>query len=389
MGRIKTFLCALTPAVVAILSACVTPPAMPPAPEALFDDAAFRPPSLPIDAAAVFALSAPMHRYLETEIRRQVRRKGSPAGLIDALYTIGELRLAYDATRTRNAAQAFEDRAGNCLSLVLMTAAFAKELNFSVAYNSADREEIWGRTGDLLVRSGHVNITLGGPLAEASTRQFERKLTVDFLPQEQLPRLRTHEIGEQTVVAMYMNNRAVEALLDGGIDDAYGWVHAALVADPSFASSYVTLGVVYLRHGDPARAERALDRVLEREPRNSSALSNLAEVLDSQGRSAAAKAVRQRLAALEPFPPFYFFQQGLAAMDRGDYRAARDLFAREVDRADYEDEFHYWLALADYRLGELGPARRELENAKENSPTRQARQLYAAKLAWLQAQTHP
>jgi tetratricopeptide (TPR) repeat protein len=385
MGRFTTLLCAL--AAVSLLAACATAPG--PKPDALFDDAAFRPPSVPTDAAGVFAISAPMQQYLDTEIRREVNWRSSPAGLIDALYTRGRLQLEYDSTRTRNAAEAFDARAGNCLSLVLMTAAFAKEMHLSITYRTADREEIWGPAGDLLVRSGHVNITIGAIVAGNWTDRMSPSMTVDFLPQRNLASLRTREISEQTVVAMYMNNRAVESLLDGSIDDAYSWTRAAILADPTFTSSYVTLGVVYLRHGDLARAETALNRVLERAPRNTSALSNLAEVLDREGRGAAADVVRSRLTALEPIPPFFFYRQGVAAMARGDYRAARDLFAREIKRADYDYELHYWLALADFRLGELGPARREMEQARENSPTGRARDLYAAKLAWLQAQTHP
>ena len=70
-------------------------------------------------------------------------------------------------------------------------------------------------------------------------------------------------------------------------------------------------------------------------------------------------------------------------MQRGDYVAARDLFAKEVARADYYHEFHFWLGLAHYRLGEMELARKELNLAMQNSTTRGDHDLYAAKLAWL------
>ena len=124
--------------------------------------------------------------------------------------------------------------------------------------------------------------------------------------------------------------------------------------------------------------------VLAREPANAQALANRAQVLALLGRDAEAKALRQRLAEVEPYPPYHFYDLGRRAMERGDFKAARALFAREVDRASYQSEFHYWLARADVGLGDMASARKELALALENS-TAGERDLYAAKLAWLQS----
>ena len=75
-----------------------------------------------------------MRRYARTEIAAQANRKGRHRALIDALYSKHQLRLEYDTVITRNASEAFDARAGNCLSLVIMTAAFAKELGLMVEY---------------------------------------------------------------------------------------------------------------------------------------------------------------------------------------------------------------------------------------------------------------
>jgi hypothetical protein len=74
-------------------------------------------------------------------------------------------------------------------------------------------------------------------------------------------------------------------------------------------------------------------------------------------------------------------------MQREDYRAARDLFAKETARGDAAPEVHYWLGVAHYRLGEVAQASRELALAAEASASRSERQLYSAKLRWLRSQT--
>jgi tetratricopeptide (TPR) repeat protein len=368
---------------VVLLGACASaPPA--PSPGVLFEDGAFAPASQPIAAADVFALSDDMRRYLDHELADSLRSKGFERGLVDALYKRSQLKLEYDSKLTRNAAEAFAARSGNCLSLVIMTAAFAKALEVPVTYQSAYADETWSRSGDLYLRSGHVNIALGRRLIDRGTDEA-RQLVIDFLPASDLRGLRTAPISEATVVAMYMNNRAAEALAAGRIDDAYWWSREAMRQAPAFLSSYNTLGVVYLRHGEPAQADRVFAQVLEREPDNLQALSNRAQTLARLGRAPEAAALQRRLASVEPYPPYHFFDLGRAAMEKGDYRAARDLFAREVDRASYNADFQYWLGLAEFRLGDVESARRHLALASENSATRDQRDLYAAKLAWLRA----
>ena len=383
--RILSFL--LLP-VVALLSACAAAPP-PNQPALLLADQLFAAPTERIDTDDVLKLSDAMRRYLLVDIADQIRTKGPQAGLVDALYRRAQLKLEYDAASTKTASEAFDARAGNCLSLVIMTAALAHELKLSVRYQSAYMEEAWSRSGNLLFASGHVNITLGRRMLDAGTMRDLSPWTIDFLPADEIRTLRVRDIDEKTVLAMYANNRAAEALARGRLDDAYAWTAEALRKDPSFMNSYNTLGVIYLRHQNLALAERAFGYVLEREPKNTRALANLAETYARQDRVADADAMRARLAAIEAVPPFHFFNLGLDAARQSDWRTAREFFAREVARADYNHEFHFWLGLADWQLGDVKQASKHLQLAMDNSTTRGEHDLYAAKLAWLQSRQKP
>ncbi len=370
--------------VASLLAGCAAaPPAAPP--DALLADRLFAPPQESVRSDDIFAMSDAMRRYLQVDIARQLRTEGAQEGLVQALQQHAQLKLEYDAARTKNAAATFDSRTGNCLSLVIMTAAFAKELRLPVSYHSAYLEESWSRTGNLLVASGHVNVTIGRRTSDAKTERDRLPMTIDFLPPEEISGLRRKEIDEATVVAMYANNRAAEALADGRLDDAYAWAAESVRRDPAFTLAYNTLGVVYLHHGNLAEAERAFARVLAADAKDTRALANLAETYARQGRGADAEATRRRLAALEPYPPFHFFDLGLEAVRRDDWRTARELFAREVARADANHEFHFWLGVADWRLGDESAALRHLALAMDNSLTRDQHKLYATKLAWLQA----
>lgn len=372
----------------AALAGCATEAVGPPRAD-VFVDAAFKPPATPLDTADPLRLSPAMQRFAETEMAQQIRAKGVRDGLIDALYTKGRLQLDYDSELTRTAAEAFDARRGNCLSLVMMTAAFARHLNLPYRFNSVHLEENWTRNNGIFFVAGHVNISLGRPLSAAARVAVygdPEMLTIDFLPPQQLGRHRSRVVDESTILAMFQNNRAAEALLRGQLDEAYWWARAAVLTDSRWLAAYNTLAVLYRRKGLHAQAEQALRLVLAREPLNVQALSNLVLVLGDLGRREEAQVHAGQLAQMQPVPPYKFFDEGVAAMKAGEFAAARSLFRKEVARAAYVPEFHFWLGLAHYGLGDVNGARGELAKALEHSATAQDRQLYGAKLAWLNEQ---
>jgi Flp pilus assembly protein TadD len=363
-----------------MLGACATTPVTQRTGD-LFRDDLFAAPSERIRVDSVFALSDDMKRYLSGEIASQLRAKGPQRGLIDALYDKSQLKLEYDAEITRNASQTFAARAGNCLSLVIMTAAFAKEIGLPVRYQRVFVDDTWSRSGDMYFASSHVNLTLGiGHIADRILDHDSAALTIDFLQPDSIRGRRMRVIGEETIVAMYLNNRAAESLAHGQVNDAYWWAREAIEHDPRFLSSYNTLGVIYRNHGNLREAEQILKHVLELEPGNTEVMSNLALVFNYQGHVAESKALTRKLEELQPYPPFHFFNLGLAAMRNSDFKAAKDLFAKEVDRDAYYHEFRFWLGAAYLSLGEIDQARTQLTIAMESSTTRKEHELYAAKL---------
>jgi tetratricopeptide (TPR) repeat protein len=261
-----------------------------------------------------------------------------------------------------------------------MTAAFAREMHIPVQFHVATYADVWDRANDTDFLIGHVNLTLGFNYKKASDQQAQ---LVDFTALNDAHGQLLDDIGEDVIVSMYLNNRAAEAMARGKIDDAYWWARAATQSSPSFIAAYNTLGVIYMNHHNPVMAARVFERVLEREPENVLALSNESLALKAQGRNAEAAAVAAQLAQIQPNPPFYYFTLGVHAMQLRDYKTAKAEFTKEVNRASYNHQFHFWLALAEYNLGEFNESKRQLTYAMENSPNDQQHELYAAKLAAL------
>jgi Tfp pilus assembly protein PilF len=367
-----------------LLAGCASvPPALTTPERSLFADASFRKPANMVTAEEIFALSPEMKAYA-AQIRQVGQQKAKHQALFDALNKQGQLRLEYDAEMTRTAAQAFDARAGNCLSLVIMTAAFARELGLEVQFQRITSEDTWSRSGSLYFSSGHVNLVLRRTTLDALSL-FDRSqaVTIDFLPPPDADKMPTEVISERRVVAMYMNNRAAETLVQGKLDDAYWWARAAIEHDPAYLLAYNTMATVYQRHGDRLLADRTLRFAHQYDPLDTVVLFNLSELASAMGRTEEAAQFKAELARLEPYPPFYFFTQGQKAMSEGDYRRARALFVREVQRAPYYHEFHFWLAKAAFELGDLKEADQQMALALMNSTTRNDSAIYAGKLASL------
>lgn len=291
------------------------------APPPPWDDARFAPEHAVPPPRALMAVDDAMRQYLAQRLKPAQLKTSPQRALLDALYQDGELKLDYDARHTLLSTQAFADRRGNCLSLVLMTAAFAEEMGLEVGFNQVNAPDTWQSKGNLLLRSGHVNLNLSrSARLDRAGYDPERALTVDFLPGQDLRALHMQRIPVTRVLAMYYNNRAAELLADGHLAPAYWHARAGLAQDPGFDGLRNTLGVVYLRAGALHLAASTFEQLLARQGDDGDALSNLAVVRDAQGRHAEALGLRARrpMGSAPPAEPAPVRRQGLAALKSPD-----------------------------------------------------------------------
>jgi hypothetical protein len=380
----KSFVLFVLSALCLCLTACANrlPPQSVEASIALLADTKFQPPATAISAVDIFTLDVPMRQYLHQQLQLSSAHDNKRNVLVEALFNSGKLLLDYDSATTRNARETFHARAGNCLSLTVMAAALARELGLNVFFQQVNSDRLLSRQDDLQLSIGHVNLVIGERVATTRTRLGDNAMyTIDFMRYAENQLLSTKVISEQTIVAMFMNNRAVEMLAAGDINQAYWYAREAILQDADFVAAHITLGVIYRRHGQSLLAERVLMHVLREEPANTLAMSNLIMLLNADGRHAESNSWQQKLTAAQPVAPFYYLDLGKRALERGEYRAARDHFLRELNRGTggYNHEVHFWLANAFYRLGDYQQTKNHLDFAVDYSPTRQTRTLYSAK----------
>ncbi len=370
------------------LASCADAPASIDASEDLFADSSFAPSSERIAAADIFAVSPEMRAYLNSMVAEEVAQHGEARGLVEALFKDRRLQIDYDAAYTRNAAQTFEARAGNCLSLSIVTGAMAKEIGLEVRYQSVRTSEHWERDGDLLELVGHVNVSVGLPAPRVRAWRYNTdRWTVDFLAPSEMKGLVTEPISESRIVAMFMNNRAAEALARQRTDDAYWWLRSGIASDSTFASLYNTLGVTYLRKGLLPQAESALRHALSIEPDSRQTWNNLAVVLRHEGRTEQAAAIEKQHPASGAATLTAAIEGGMKANESGDYARALELLTRALRTSSDNHEVHYLLAVTYLNLGDRRRAMEHLLEARDDSLTVRQRSIYSSKIELLNSRT--
>lgn len=379
------------------ISACTQMPAITEVHPYLHDQA-FKPPTQAVKPEEVFAIDQTMKNYLEQEVLPKAKKITLQRALYEALSSTEHLKLDYDSEKTRNAREAFAAKNGNCLSLVILTAALAKHLDIKVHFQDVQVPQLWGRNKNLQFTVNHVNIILGSrrPLYEdplagpakmrmTDTRFQDELMLIDFIPTEDLRLQRARAIDSNTIMAMYFNNRAFELLSNQQIDEAYWSIRTALTVDPNYQTSLNTLGVIYRQQGDLTRAEKIFRDLHGNNNSNTLVLSNLIDTLQTMGNVAEASKLTEQLRRLQKVAPFEYFDKGMSAMKQKDFNLARQYFEKEIEINPEYDETHFWLALALLKSGNMDKALHEMQLAKKHSTTFSSQQMYSNKVERIKA----
>ncbi|AWH26141.1 tetratricopeptide repeat protein [Stenotrophomonas sp. YAU14D1_LEIMI4_1] len=321
----------------------------------------------------VLAIPPALRQMLRSQVSgRWNSREQRLQSLVAMIFSSQGMDLQYDANATYTVSEIWQQRRANCLSFTLMFVTLAREAGIKARVQEVDRVVSWYQDQDqgVVYSVGHVN---------ASVLVDGRNGTVDLDRNVLYDRRGPHPITTERALAHFYNNRGAERLAAHDRAGAQAFFDAALAQDPSFAAAWNNIGVLRSRDGDLAAARRALEIALQLEPRHDSALSNLAALYRQLGLPSQASGLERQLRSAQREDPFVQYMLGAQAERNDDLPRAIYYYRRAVRLYDSAHQFHFGLARAYFRSGQVQRADRELLRAQQlGGAPEQAR--YQAKL---------
>lgn len=285
---------------------------------------------------------------------------------------------------TRIAQATFDDRSGNCLSLVLLTASLAEVLDVEVEFQEIEVPPVWDKQGDFYLVNGHINLRLIPKETNNTYLVSKDAIQVDFLPERTMRGYAKKRIDKTTVMAMFYNNIAAESLVEGQYDLAYAYIKQSLLLKPEFVPALNTLGILYRYKGLDDAAETVYKLALSQESEDLNALYNYAVLLSNQNRLDEWAELHKTLELARIRNPYYYYDMAQQAYFDREYERALIWYKRAVEKADYRHEFYFGLSRAYWATGDERRAQSNLEKALSLSGDDMNKRRYQAKLQAMQ-----
>ncbi len=291
-------------------------------------------------------------------------------------------------TRTLPVAETVGRELGNCMSLALVTTAYARLVGVDIGWQLSPARPYYSSQGTVIYSADHIQTRLFAPPygkskgfsnANAPLRSY---LLIDYFTDER-PR-RGPTLRENQMIALVYQNLGVEAMSEGRLADSYWLLREALEHDPRSGHTYNTLGVLHRRAGADELAEGLLRHALTLAGEELLILRNLRRLLLSQGRTEEAEQLQQRILALPDPDPYPALARGDQALRAGRLEQALASYREARRIAPYLHEVDQRMAQVYLEQGDLRRARRELQRARDNAIAGTDRRQYQAKLQSLQ-----
>lgn len=312
--------------------------------------------ALPEDT--VMQVTDRMRHFAETMAVGERTDRARVRALLYAIVSPDQLGLQYDEAATYTAAGAFENARANCLSFTLMFVAMARHLGLRVEFNEVDVPPIWDmQDQDTLVLYRHVNTIVN--------LEHGRRQIIDLNMEEYDTSYQQRIISDRLAEAQYYNNRAMEHLFEGRYGDAQRYLAKAIAIDSKVSYFWSNLGAVFRRAGLLRAAEVAYWVALDVDPRDFVAISNAARLFAQTGKPELARQLERRAAYHRRGNPYYRYKQGLDALARMDYTAAKEHAEAAIRAYNKEHRFYFLLGTAYRELGDGERAQAHFDRAIE------------------------
>lgn len=330
----------------------------------------------------VFELGEDAKHYLDKSINRIRDPFDRDKALVDEIVLRATRNLSYEGNANTTASQTFHNLEANCLSLSILAYSMAQHLGYDATFQEVQIPEYWERRGSRTLVAGHINVLLN-PLDTPGGLYFSDTIEVDFFAPGSSRRFPSRRITESRVLAMFYNNKAVDALFRGDHARAYAYLRAALREDPSLGSVHGNLAALYRLGNHLQWAAASYREAIRLDPNSTVSAEGLATVLSLMGQQKEARELLEQLHRLRDTNPYFQFVQGEEAFANADWQRAIHFFDRARELMPDADEPYFGLAKVYSALGDTDRAEAYLQRAERHADSDELKEKYRGKLSAL------
>jgi len=315
----------------------------------------------------------------------QLILKGVRADTAISQYLEGAIDgFTYDG-ETLTATNALSKQAGNCVSLAILTQAYANLAGVETSFREVSTYPIFKKEKDLMLVSSHFNTKLFAPKEEPEDENWIQIIragtVVDYFPQQN-----TFYVGNakySSLVAKFYANLATEALIKEDFDLSYSLANEAFKFTPHNPELINLLAILHRRAGDTETAKKLFEFALEHKLLSSNLIASYRYLADQVGDTALVHRLEVELEQAAK-TPFDYMQIAIKAANKEQFSKAKRLLNAIIKHYPYLPEPHFELAKVHYLQNHHDLAKTALEEAIKMSDSQEKTGMYEAKLKSLE-----
>jgi Tfp pilus assembly protein PilF len=245
---------------------------------------------------------------------------------------------------TYDASTAMRLNKGNCMSLAILTTAYAKLIGIDFAYRTVHTLPVFSKKAGIILSSSHVQTIIYDDTFVAEDDYFYLStpgIVVDYFPSE--GNRKGIKYSYKTFLAMYYKNLAADALVEKDLAKSFLYANTAYQYNANNTAVINLLAVIHRRAGDLKTAELIYKEGLKVGKPNISLLSNYIMLLKSQHRIEEATALQSQMNKLDDPNPYHSLGEAFIARKKGNTTQAEIHFKKALEKAPYLNQAYMGL----------------------------------------------
>lgn len=246
--------------------------------------------------------------------------------------------------KTYTASNAMLRNSGNCMSLAILTTAFARLVGVEIDYRKMHSLPVYEKHGNVILSSSHVQSLLYDPsfVVEDNYIYFSRPgITIDYFPQE--GNIRSNKANSNEFLSMYYVNKAAELYIEKNFNSAFFYAKQAYDINSESLPAMNLLALLHKRKGDEVSAERLYLAAIASENHDVSILDNYVNLLKSQGKMRDAHKVKSRIESIYDPNPYHWLEKAQSSRYKHEYDDAERFYRKVIKLAPYVKQAYYEL----------------------------------------------